>query len=73
PVAGAIGARATLVWAAVIGGTVTFAFLFLPGVRDIERRKALHSSQAEPADVGRPVLGLSSDRVATARSGLKDA
>jgi MFS family permease len=73
PVAGAIGARATLVWAGVIGGTVTFAFLFLPGVRDIERCKTLHSSQAEPADVGRPLLGLSADRVAPARSGLKDA
>jgi DHA3 family tetracycline resistance protein-like MFS transporter len=73
PVAGAIGARATLVWAGVIGGTVTFAFLFLPGVRDIERRKALHSSHVEPADVGRPALGLSADRVVPARSGLKDA
>ena len=36
PVAGAIGARATLVGAAAIGGVVTFAALFLPGMRDIE-------------------------------------
>jgi DHA3 family tetracycline resistance protein-like MFS transporter len=37
PVASALGARATLVWAGVIGGAITFAFLFLPGLRDIER------------------------------------
>jgi hypothetical protein len=36
PVAGAIGARTTLVGAAVIGGVVTFGALFLPGMRDIE-------------------------------------
>lgn len=37
PIAGAIGARATLIWAGVIGAAVTFAFLFLPGLRDPER------------------------------------
>jgi hypothetical protein len=37
PVAAAIGARATLVWAGVLGAAVTFAFLFLPGLRDVER------------------------------------
>ena len=36
PVAGAVGARATLVGAALIGGVVTFVALFLPGMRDIE-------------------------------------
>jgi MFS family permease len=36
PVAGAIGARATLVGAALVGGVVTFGALFLPGMRDIE-------------------------------------
>jgi DHA3 family tetracycline resistance protein-like MFS transporter len=36
PVAGAIGARATLVGAAVVGGAVTLTALFLPGMRDIE-------------------------------------
>jgi DHA3 family tetracycline resistance protein-like MFS transporter len=36
PVAGAIGARATLVGAAVVGGVVTLGALFLPGMRDIE-------------------------------------
>jgi MFS family permease len=37
PVAGAIGARTTLVAAAAVGGLVTLAALFLPGMRDIER------------------------------------
>jgi MFS family permease len=40
PVAAAIGARATFVWAGVIGAAVTFAFLFLPGLRDVEGRGA---------------------------------
>jgi Transmembrane secretion effector len=37
PVAGAIGARATLVGAAVIGAVVTGAAFFLPGMRAIEQ------------------------------------
>ena len=37
PVAGAIGAQATLVGAAVVGGAITLGALFLPGMRDIER------------------------------------
>ena len=36
PVAGVIGARTTLVGAAVVGGLVTFGALFLPRMRDIE-------------------------------------
>ncbi len=36
PVAGVIGARATLIAAAVVGGVVTLTALFLPGMRDIE-------------------------------------
>jgi MFS family permease len=36
PVAGVIGARATLIAAALLGGVVTFGALFLPGMRDIE-------------------------------------
>ena len=38
PVAGWFGARTTLVGAGIAGGIVTFAFLFLPGMRDTERR-----------------------------------
>jgi MFS family permease len=36
PVAAAIGARTTLIAAAVVGGVVTLLALFLPGMRDIE-------------------------------------
>jgi hypothetical protein len=36
PAAGLVGVRATLVGAAVIGGAVTLAALFLPGMRSIE-------------------------------------
>jgi MFS family permease len=38
PVSGAIGVRTTLIGAGVIGGLVTIAALFVPGVRAIERR-----------------------------------
>ena len=37
PVAAVFGARATLVGAGVLGGIVTLGFLFLPGMRNIER------------------------------------
>ena len=36
PVAAAVGVRATLVGAAVVGATVTLGALFLPGIRDLE-------------------------------------
>jgi MFS family permease len=36
PVAGAIGAQATLVAAGIVGGLVTLSFLFLPGMRAVE-------------------------------------
>jgi len=41
PVAGVLGARATLVWAGALGAGVTLGGLFLPGMRDIERSGAL--------------------------------
>ena len=44
PVAAAIGARATLIGAALVGGVVTFGALFLRGMRDIEG--------SSPGDVG---------------------
>jgi MFS family permease len=37
PIAAEIGARETLVGAGVLGGTITLAFLFLPGMRASER------------------------------------
>jgi MFS family permease len=36
PIAGLVGARATLIGAAAIGGVITLGALFLPGMRDIE-------------------------------------
>ena len=36
PVAAAIGVKATLIGAAVLGGAITLGALFLPGMRDIE-------------------------------------
>lgn len=40
PVAAAVGVRATLVGAAIIGGVVTLSAYFLPGMTDIERQGA---------------------------------
>ncbi len=49
PVASAIGARATLVGAGVLGAIVTFSFLFLPKMRSIERVEG--RSVPHPADI----------------------
>ena len=38
PVASAVGVRATLIGAAALGAAITLSALFLPGMRDIERR-----------------------------------
>jgi MFS family permease len=37
PIAGVFGAKQTLFGAGLLGGVVTLAFLFMPGMRDIER------------------------------------
>jgi len=54
PVAGALGAQPTLVAAGLIGGAVTLAFLFLPGLRDVERDERLRGAtvSASPDDTG---------------------
>jgi MFS family permease len=39
PIASAVGIRPTLIGAGVLGAGVTIAFLFLPGMRDLERRR----------------------------------
>lgn len=53
PVAGFFGAQATLVGAGVLGGIVTLAFLFLPGMRDVERAgllaRTIEGDQTQPA------------------------
>ena len=66
PVAQAIGARATLIGAGVIGGSITLAFLFLPGMRAIERAGGAHATSASPEDVPSPVSG-SAEPTAPAR------
>jgi DHA3 family tetracycline resistance protein-like MFS transporter len=54
PVAGLVGARATLIGAAAIGGAVTLAALFLPGMRDIERDA--DASRGEPEFLSPPLV-----------------
>jgi MFS family permease len=38
PVAAVFGVKTTLIGAGILGGIVTLAFLFIPGMRDVERR-----------------------------------
>ncbi len=52
PIAELVGARTTLIASGILGGVVTFGFLFLPGMRDIERdsniqRNALQRAAAD--------------------------
>lgn len=47
PIAGALGAPETLVGAGLLGGGVTLGFLFLPGMRDIERDRRLAGTQVD--------------------------
>lgn len=49
PIAELLGARTTLIAAGVLGGAVTFGFLFLPGMRDIERSGSIHKSALQHA------------------------
>ncbi|HZP72559.1 MAG TPA: MFS transporter [Gaiellaceae bacterium] len=46
PIAGAVGARATLVGSGLIGAAITLAALFLPGMRDIDSVEACTSSSS---------------------------
>jgi hypothetical protein len=50
PLAAAFGERATLVGAGILGAAVTFAFLFLPGLRTIERDERLLDAPTESTD-----------------------
>jgi MFS family permease len=50
PVAAVFGVRTTLVGAGVLGGIVTLAFLFIPGMRDVERTGALARASREDAN-----------------------
>lgn len=55
PVAAAIGARNTFVFAGVLGAGITLAFLFLPGVRDAEWR---HDDATTPPGDPEPMTSL---------------
>jgi MFS family permease len=48
PVAAVLGARATLIWAGVLGGVVTISGLFLPGMRNVEREGAQAGGAPRP-------------------------
>ena len=48
PAADAFGADAVMIWAGVIGGLITIAFLFVPGARDPERDGSLATPVAAP-------------------------
>jgi hypothetical protein len=50
PVTEMIGARMTLVGAGVGGAVITFAALFLPGMRDVEREEPVAEPEA-PVDL----------------------
>jgi MFS family permease len=58
PVASVLGARATLVWAGILGGCVTLSALFLPGMRDVERQGTARTGEPGadmvPAPAGGP-------------------
>jgi MFS family permease len=49
PVAAAIGARTTLVAAGLLGGVATLGFLFLPGMRSVERAPLAPAAPLVPA------------------------
>jgi MFS family permease len=58
PVAAVFGPRTTLVGAGILGGIVTLGFLFLPGMRDIERTGDLaHASREDPDGTLAPIEG----------------
>lgn len=74
PLAGALGARQTLVWAGIVGAVVTFAFLFLPGLRDVERAsdrraRSRRGPAAEDVAAGRALQR----RLVTAPASVEDA
>jgi len=58
PVAGVFGAQATLVGAGILGGIVTIGFLFIPGMRDVERSGDLaRASREDPDGTLAPIEG----------------
>jgi transmembrane secretion effector len=56
PVSAAVGVRATLIGGGVLGGLVTFAALFVPGVRAIDRREP-RTATSDP-EIGASALAV---------------
>ena len=56
PVAAVFGARHTLVGAGILGGIVTLGFLFLPGMRNVERAGDLERASREDPEGTLPPL-----------------
>jgi MFS family permease len=56
PVAAAVGVRATLIGAAVVGATITLGALFLPGMRDLERSDDPLPPSDHSLPLSRPVV-----------------
>jgi MFS family permease len=54
PVAAAVGVRATLIGAAIVGATVTIGALFLPGMRDLDRSDELLPPSERSVPVAAP-------------------
>jgi MFS family permease len=60
PLAAAFGERTTLIGAGILGATVTFAFLFLPRLREVEHDERLADRRGEPLEVAATVAAQSS-------------
>jgi len=58
PVAAVFGARTTLVGAGMLGGIVTLGFLFIPGMRDVERSGELARSSVDEEEPELVPLGV---------------
>ena len=49
PIAELVGARTTLIASGILGAVVTFGFLFLPGMRDIEQDNSINRNPLQHA------------------------
>jgi MFS family permease len=71
PVAAVFGVRQTLIGAGVLGGLVTLVFLFVPGMRDVERSGALAHAPLDELDgfeAAGPLLPAAHERASTGAS-----
>jgi MFS family permease len=52
PIAESLGSQETLIWAGVLGASVTLAFLFLPGMRATEQVQESHEPRSRTGLMG---------------------